>query len=461
MPRLPLLIVSIVVLAGCNERNPEFCNNPDHADNPICNDAGNGGSCQSNADCADTPNFPVCDTMASPHTCVQCTESDPTHCTGTTPVCKSDTCAACTLDNDCGTGGLCLPDGACAASDHIIHAASNGSNMTTCDDTSSPCNLTKALTVVTSVKNVIKLDDAGPYTPDANSFVVSIDVTIDARGATLHHNGNNPILSINNSKTARIFGGTIEGATGDMGDGILCGPSASLTVDGTTIQMIDKSAINATSGCKLTIVNATIRNSSLRSGVSVAAILDNGDSVTLSRSQVLSTKGGGINVGGGKFVIVGNIFWGNGNTTSANGAVLINTNSDPMNRLEFNSISGNLAMTGANAPGVHCNAGTDFIARNNIIWGNNLNAGVQIGGSCKHAYSDIGMLSVGGLNDGGNNLSVDPMFISSSDLHLMPTSTLLKKADPASQLDGIAAKDIDGDPRVAPADIGADQLRRP
>jgi len=85
--------------------------------------------------------------------------------------------------------------------------------------------------------------------------------------------------------------------------------------------------------------------------------------------------------------------------------------------------------------------------------------GSQIGGSCKHAYSDIGMMSVGSFNDSGNNLSTDPMF--TPDLHLMPNSVVIKKADPNAKLDGLAAKDIDGDMRVAPADIGTDQFPRP
>ena len=160
-------------------------------------------------------------------------------------------------------------------------------------------------------------------------------------------------------------------------------------------------------------------------------------------------------------MIVGNVFLNNGEANSPNGGVFINTASDPMNRIDFNSIAGNLALAGGNAPGIHCNAGAGCISRNNIIWGNNVNAGPQVGGSYKHAYSDIGLMSVGATNDAGNNLSVDPMFNSASDPHLMLGSMVRQKADPSADLGGIAAKDIDGEPRIAPADIGADQLPRP
>jgi len=322
--------------------------------------------------------------------------------------------------------------------------------------------LTAALGAVNPTKNVIKLDDAGPYIPNlaAPNFTVSTDVTIDARGATLHKNMDGPILTIADGKTATLFGGKLEGATGTTGDGILCGVGATLTIDGATIQTIDKSAINTLSGCRLTVTNAAITTSSMRSGVFVAAILSNGDSVTLSRSRLLMNRGGGINVFTGTFVIVGNVFLSNGDPNSPNGAILINTAPDMADRVEFNSISGNHAMLGANEPGVRCTAGPGSIARNNIIWGNNDNNGPQIGGSCKHAYSDIGMMSVSGINDGGNNLSIDPMFTSMSDLHLMPGSIVLKKADPNATLDGRAAEDIDGNQRIAPADLGAYQLSR-
>jgi hypothetical protein len=272
----------------------------------------------------------------------------------------------------------------------------------------------------------------------------------------LHKAADGPILTISDGKTATLFGGKIEGATN--GEGILCGSNATLTVDGTTIDTIEKSAINANSGCKLTVTSTTICNNSRKSSTFVPAISDNGDFITMSRSRIFSNKGGGINVASGKFSIVGNVFWDNGDINySPIGGIFISTGPDPLNRMEFNSISGNLAESGLEA-GIYCSAGAGFIARNNIIWDNISSLVPQIGGSCKHAYSDIGPMSVTGTNDGGNNLNVDPML--TPDLHVMPSSLVRQKADPNADLSGIAARDIDGDPRIAPADIGADQLPR-
>lgn len=462
MLRLAFMVVSIVLVVGCKSDNLQSCDRAENADKPDCMDAGTGGPCKSSTDCMD-PSLPACDTADNGGTCVQCTANDPAACNGVTPICNIHTCVACINNDDCGQDALCLPNGACATSGNIIHAVSSGGiDVTGCGGTGlgNACKLERALTEVNATKNVIKLDDAGPYTPGSNSFTVNNNVTIDARGATLHHNGDNPILSITGSKTATIFGGTIEDAAGsNNSDGVLCSSGASITIDGTTLQRSDRSAINATNGCHLTVTNATISNNSKRSSVFVAAILANGASVTLSRSRLLSNTGGGINVSNGTFEIVGNVFYDNGDTMSPTGGVSTSVGPDTMNRIEFNSFSGNHTVPGK-APGVDCTAGTGTIARNNIIWGNNDNLGPQIGGGCKHAYSDIQLLNLVPSIDGGNNLSVNPMFKSMSDLHLMPESMAVKMADPSAKLDGIAAKDIDSEPRITPADIGADQLPR-
>ena len=461
MRRLALVVVLVIAYAGCKEVDPAYCVNPAHVDYLSCSDGVGGGSCKSSSDCTITLSFPVCDTADNGGTCAVCTADDHQLCTGTTPLCKNHACVACTSDSDCGTGGLCLPNGACAAPESIIHVAlTNAAVSTPCGSgISPPCQLATALAAVDSTRNVIKLDEAGNYaTGGSPNFIVNADVTIDARKAVLHRTVDGPILSISDNKTVTIYGGKIEGATGNTGDGILCNSGATLTVDGTTINMSDKSAINASSGCKLTVKRATISDSSRKGGPFAASILAGGDSVTLMQSRLQSNRGGGINVTSGTFVIVGNVLSNNGDVNSPNGGVTINTGPDPMNRMEFNSISGNHVQSGL-YPGVGCTAGVGFIARNNIIWNNNDNIGSQIGGNCKHAYSDIGATGVTAFNDGGNNLSLDPMF--TSEFHVMSSSMVLKKADPNASLNGVAERDIDGDLRVAPADIGADQVPRP
>lgn len=456
MRYLILAVVSLVAVAGCKEVDPAYC--PVHQGLEGCPP---GGPCRNSDDCMDKVNFPICDLTENGGACVLCTPMDHAACTGVTPICSDNhTCVACVNDGDCGTGGLCLPNGACAAAESIIHASVfGGASPSSCGSSSAPCLLSVALAAVDGTRNVIKLDEQGPYAPSGPpNYIVTGNVTIDARGATIHKTVNGSILTISDGTTATILGGKLDGATD--GDGILCGSNATLTVDGTTVEMNDKSGINAPSGCKLTVTNTTIRGNSRKAGLYVAGIVSNGDPVMISRSQFLSNKGGGINVSGGTFEIVGNIFYDNGDFNSSIGGVSITSGPAPTSRIEFNSLSGNHTATG-NAPGVLCSAGAGTIARNNIIWGNNDSVGAQIGGSCTHIYSDIQSLNLVTSIDGGNNLNVDPMFKSASDLHVMPSSVILKKSDPGANLTGIVAKDIDGEPRIAPADIGADQLPRP
>jgi len=429
MNSLVLLTVSIAVF-GCKEVDPAYCESPVHAGAAVCLDAASGGGpCKSNNNCTDKANFPVCDLMDNGGTCVLCTADDHMACTGVTPTCPNHACVACANDSDCGTNGLCLPTGACAASDSIIHVSAGGTSAGSCGAKTQPCSLANALGVVDAMRNVIKLDDPGPYTNNGTSnFNVTANVTIAAGNAVLHRNvDGQPILSISDNTSATILGGIIEGATATNGDGIRCGTNSTLGVYGTIIRLNDTFGIDA-AGCS---------------------------TVMLSRAQILSNKRGGVNSVNGRFAIVGNVFANNGDNLNPNSAVKISTGSDPMNRLEFNTIANNLAQAGVNA-GLDCIAGTGFTAHNNIIWNNA--GGVQISGICIHSYSDIGPLTT--LVPGSGNRKDDPMLGGTGMWHLGTGSPAIRGADRQADLTGIAAKDIDGDLRTAPADMGADQVSR-
>jgi hypothetical protein len=82
----------------------------------------------------------------------------------------------------------------------------------------------------------------------------------------------------------------------------------------------------------------------------------------------------------------------------------------------------------------------------------------QVGGTCMHAYS---IARPGTVPSGTGNSSMDPLFQNTTmgDLHVKAGSPALGAADPASNLTGPAERDIDGDVRSNPADIGADEAR--
>ena len=472
MIRLALVVVPLIVLAGCKTENPAFC--PDHPGEQGCpldaSVGGPGGPCTRDPDCKDMSAL-VCDTTMKGGACVQCTSEKHQACTGNTPRCDQDMCVACTDDTqDCGAGGLCLPSGACATSDNIIHVASNGSTDPDCGTTAKPCQLLEQALLMakaTPSKTAIKLDDAATYTPATSNFVVDADVTIDMRvGAILHKKGDGPLLEIKNNRTVAILGGTIQGATGTNGDGIRCNDQVKLTIEATTIQTTDQSAINMLTGCSLTVAGATISDASHKSGVFVPAIRDNGQSITLSRSRITSNPGGGLEVNSGTFTVVGNAFLHNGDmNNSTTGGIAIKVSLSPLSRLDFNTIASNTVQDGSNGGGIDCNAGSGFIGHNNIVWDNKevLLLGTvssQISGSCKYNYSDIGpALVLTGL-DAQNNINSDPLLVNEqTDPHLQAASPARGAADPNADLTGLAAKDIDGQPRVKPADIGADQTQ--
>jgi hypothetical protein len=457
--RLSLILLPLITFAGCHDDGTASTDLNPSLDGSAGDGSASGG-CKQNSDCK-KPDLPVCNTDTG--ACVQCFGSSRDLCTGATPRCEVDTCVACVDDGDCGTSGVCLPSGACADPASVIHAASNGaSSDPSCGAVENACTLTEALAVVTTEKNVIKLNDAGPYTA-VGGFTVGADVTIDARGATLHRADDGPIVTIDDNVSATILGGTLSEATGTNGDGVQCRPSseATLNIYGTTIENNDEYGI-LSDHCTSTVTNSIIRNNGKRIDLLFEGININQGSITISRSLIAFNRGGGIYISNGTFDIVSNIVINNGNAGGSTGGINIFT-SQSANKFEFNLIIGNLAQQGVGA-GVQCIATVDFTGRNNIIWNNDngtQNSTRQIGGSCPYAYSDIGPTDIPGVNDPGNtmhNINVDPMFVDEmADLHLTASSPVRGNGDPASDLSGIAAKDFDGELRVLPLDIGADQ----
>jgi hypothetical protein len=471
MIRLLLLMVPIAALAGCKTESAAYCT----AHPGVCSpfppgDGSSGGQCKSDGDCK-TADFPACELTIDQGTCKPCSASNIGACAGTTPRCENNACVACVDDGDCSGGaGVCLPTGDCAATSRIIYAASTSGTSTKCSDVATPCSLNGALGFVTADKDVIKLDDRNKATfASAPGFVVSKNVTIDARGATLNRSDPGPIITVMGGKSLTLLGGTIQSAHGGMGSGILCN-DATVTIVSmgadpapqATMTMNEQFGIDATN-CTLSLTKARIEKNN-STGIRVS-----GGSISLVRSWLDTNNGGGADIkDGAQFTIVGNVFANNGVMAGIIGGINIATIASA-NRLEFNSFSENKTQATI-AAGVICSANAGFVAKNNIIWSNNSfvagMAGLQVSGGCGHSYSDIGPLPITGPTDMGSNQHIDPMFKDQvNDLHLTSTSPLqLQQSDPGTNLGNPtdpAVTDIDGEPRVAPIDIGADQYYPP
>ncbi len=458
MHRLALVVVSLVAAAACNEANPNSCELPQNAGTGEC-PPDTGGPCQSSNECTATADSPVCDLLDNGGTCVHCTASEHSLCTGMTPRCEAHACVACVDDGDCGSSGVCLTTGDCAAADRIIHAKVTGGIANGCGSAGNECSLAKALTEVTATRNIIKLDDPAPAVYSANGYTVMSEVLIDARNAIIVRSDTGPILTINGNGIATILGGTIRGATGANGDGIRCQSNSTLTVNRTTIEQNDESAIDASS-CTLTVTGAKILGNGKRTNDFYAGIVVDDGTVTITQSWIASNRGGGLTNNRARFLIVGNVFLDNGVAagTAFGGVFIMSTM--PGSRFDFNTIAENNSQATV-AAGVQCTAAAGFVARYNIVWNNNSVQGItadQVDGGCSYAYSDIGTAPVPPLLDSGNNMTIEPSFINElTDLHLQPQSMVRRAADQGADLGGLAERDIDGDRRVPKADLGADQ----
>ncbi len=484
-------------LAACDalfgkERNPGYC--AAHPDDPGCLPDG-PQRCGSAAEC--TPPL-VCDVMDT-GTCVECTPEEAAACTEATPVCGDDhRCRGCSAHAECPASDTCLPDGWCANPEEVAYVQAGGTGAQPCTR-AAPCgSLQEGVTAAGASRPYIRVVGTGTLAANAATTIDGKVVTILAdTGAKLDRTGDGVILEVRNAGAeVRIYNLEITGASGgagsagisipaggtprltmtrvkltnNSGGGILAS-SGVLTIFQCTFSGNAEGGIVASNGV-LTVLQSTI-SENMGGGIVASdgkltlwqstisentggGIVVNDGTLTVSQSTIAKNTGGGISVTGA-FSIVGNVFFANGTATSALGALGIMAPDTVSKRLELNSFNKNAAADGV-APAIQCSVVGGFTARNNIMSDNgtptNLN---QVGGNCAHAYS---IVRPGALPPGTGNSSMDPQFVNTTmgDLHVRASSPALGAADPSSDLTGLAERDIDGEVRMSPADIGADEV---
>jgi hypothetical protein len=438
-------LLAIAALCACDrELNPEFC--LAHPDDLRCGGVDGATACATNDDCPGE----VCDTAASPAVCVACTTSDVSACAATAPVCSADNqCRGCVTDDEC-TSNACLPDGSCAAEADVIYVTVGGVAATGCGARDNPCSIMQSILEVAGTRTIIKLEpNAGQdyQVSTGTGLTIDKDVTLIARGASFGRVNTGPIFTVVGGRTATILGGVIKGGVGSAGHGIACTALSVVRVSDADIGPNEGDGINANT-CGLFLDRVVIHNND--AGVEII-----GGSIEVSRSTFSTNLEGGIDLSGSntRFVIVNNVFWKNGIGGTV-GGVLLSTNTSTTSKLELNSFNQNNANFGIGTA-VHCLV-AGFVARNNVMFGNGLNNLEQVGGTCTHTYS---IASPGTLPVGTGNTASDPLFVSAGtgNLHTMAGSPTEGAGDPASDLTGLAATDVDGDPRATPPDIGIDE----
>lgn len=428
-----LVVVSAMVssaAAGCRYAN---C---DHPVGDRCVDKALGGSeCMTSADCASTSG--VCD-VAATGTCVQCTPDHAAVCGGNTPVCgDGGTCRACMSHGDCPLSNACVPAlsdspdaGSCVAPAEVAYVDPRGADNAICS-LSAPC-LRVAEALATGrpyIKFHGTIDE--PVTVDHGRSATFLADPGAVLTSTKPSAGSQPVLTVQDDGTSlTVYDLAIADATDPSAVGV----------------MVPQLSGNPS----LTLTRVTIANNP-GGGIFVA-----GGRLQLAQSIVRDNLGGGVVVNSpATFEIIGNAFIGNGAGDMPQGGIAISTVAAETNRLDFNTFYQNDSQAGIGA-GLRCAAG-GLIARNNIYFGNG-SAGnhEQVSGPCAHEYS---IVSPGTVPTGTNNTAQDPMFMNASagNLHLQSHSPAIGAADRDSDLNGVAARDIDGIARKRPATLGAYQ----
>jgi hypothetical protein len=419
-----LALALLCAMTGC--RKSEYYCPGARLDN--CNYLDAGQTCASNDDCSEPE--AVCDVGGS-MTCVQCIAPDQARaCTGTTPACGDDhTCRGCIAHAECPASDACLPDGSCAEPSQVAYVkppALGGTDNPSCT-LAMPC--TKVASALQTGRPYLKL--AGTNDEGGTLSIDSRNVTLLAeRGAKLVRTSNGLHLEIKGTSQIEIYDLEISGASGALGVGI---------------------SLPTGNAVRLTLRRAKILNNA---GGGITA---SGGTLTVSQSTISGNAGGGISMMNGTFVIVGNVFYLNGTGAALLGGVTISAPANAANHLEFNSFNQNTTANGV-APAIQCTIAGTFTARNNIMSENGTLTNMdQVGGNCLHAYS---IARPGMMPPGVGNSSMDPLFVNTTtgDLHVRAGSPARGAADPNSNLTGPAERDIDGDVRTLPADIGADEV---
>jgi hypothetical protein len=412
------LIAFVASTAACNTKNqPNYC--PGNPHDNCLNDAGDATSCTGNQDCSGAT--AICD-VAGSMTCVQCTDDQASACSALTPVCGNDhACRGCTAHAECDSLA-CLPDGSCAAEADIAYIDPGGTDNTICTQALPCTEVAKALATSKAFLKFHGTTDEAVTINDRNVTILSDPA------AKLTRTAPGVILKIDGTSNVTIYDLEVGDGLGSGGIGISM-PAGNMA----TLSLRRVNLLNNAGG-----------------GISAS-----GGSLAVSQSTLSYNAGGGISVSSNAtFVIVGNVVFSNGSGTGSTGGISILTAQSTVNKLEFNTVVRNLVQDSLGA-GIQCTAGT-FTAKNNIVWNNGTGTNLlQLGGSCLHTYSDVGPMPA----LGSTNIAMDPLFTNEAtgNVHLGATSPARRAADPAADVGGPAAKDIDGEMRSLPADMGADQ----
>ncbi len=437
------VFVACLLACGCEKQNT-WCQT--HLNDPECPDSGIDGPATCTTD--DQCRAPTAACNTSTMSCVQCTTSKASACSGATPTCGSDdTCRGCEAHAECNSAA-CLPDGSCGAESAVAYVDASGTDNATCTR-ATPC--TKLTSAVATGRAYVKI--TGTINEGGTVTIDNHDVTLLATpGATLARTSNGIVLEVKGTSRVAVYDLEISGGSGAQGIGISLptGNTASVELHRAKVTGNAGGGISATGGT-LTISKSTV------TGNTGGGISATGGTLTVSQSTISGNTGGGISISGAQFTLQNNIIASNGSGATIYGGIRVDSITTPgIHRIEFNTVTANLGPASIDT-GITCGAViTPLVFSNNIVYANIVSGtGQQFGGNanCTATYSDIGPSAVVGTG----NINQAPQFANppQGDYHIAATSPCKDAADPAATL----AVDLDGDtrPQGAARDIGADE----
>lgn len=408
------VIAAGLALTACS--NPHYCaDKPDHncneSDTPTDGKMTDGMEALDCVAMGGCTGGKVCD--MDTHACVACTATDIGMCGGTAPICQADTCRACSANIQCSSDA-CMPDGSCAEMTDVAYVkVAGGVDNATCDK-ANPC---ATLGAGIAAKHIVRAD---------GNFSQSIAITT----------GSYTLLG------SRDAGGQITTTNASQPSLLSVSTGASITVR--DVGFINSTANAVTSSGTLALDRCEVNNATL------IGIQATGGMLTLTRSQVYSNHGGGIDLQNATFAITNAFVIENGNATSAFGGVSIYRSSGS---LDFSTIANNTGSGAtATAMGVTCAQTGAMVFNSDIVYANGNNQ--SDGAACTYKYSNL--FGVGAPAASGTNLNTTLTFTGAHDYHLASGSPVRDMADPNATL----PNDIDGDarPQGNARDIGADEL---
>lgn len=385
-----------------DDRTCRACAGPDECvgrddDRVLCATSGACVTCLGPADC-DDPAAAVCDPAGA---CLPCATS--ADCAAWPEGVAAATCV----------DGRCLVDADTAFVDGAEGCATGDASAAT-----PACTLADGLAsaVLRDVGDVVVIAGGGPYAPVELEHAVRI-----------HGQGRPTIRGTAGQTVVRIAGAAgdvelrglrITGGTGAGGVGVVC-------EDGARCRLHDLEI----------------------DGNGLGVEIDLAGEARLTALVIHDNTSGGVSVGRSALVFASSFVWRNGTGSSPVGGLRLGNGTAAEIVVRHLTLLDN-ASDGSVAPGIQCEI--PLAITSTILWDH---ARTSVSDECALSYS-----STETLRDGVGNREGDPLVTAtgaSAELHLMPTSPCKDAGQPG--VVGLEA-DIDGEPRDATPDMGADEL---